>query len=120
VAVALAGGGVDEVLGGRERLPRIRSFAVESAGPVSAFRSRPDLRPPTVTSTAGGAGRPGSVDPGFLFLGPGPVSLTGAEQFGPLIVDRRGGLVWFRPVAGGLEVTNFTRSRYRGEPVLMW
>ncbi len=121
-ALALAGGGVAEVLGGGpERPPRIRSFAVDPVGRVSAFRSRPDLRPPTVTITADAAGgRLDRIDPGFLFLGPGPVSLTGAQQYGPLIVDRRGGLVWFRPVAGGLEVTNFMRSQYRGEPVLVW
>ena len=40
--------------------------------------------------------------PGYLFLGPGPVSLEGAQQFGPLIVDRAGRPVWFRPLAPGL------------------
>jgi hypothetical protein len=55
-----------------------------------------------------------------VFLGPGPVSLTGSQQYGPLIIDRRGEPVWFRPLPPGVEVTNFTATRYRGEPVLMW
>lgn len=66
------------------------------------------------------SGSLGGVDPGFLFLGPGPVSLKGPAQYGPMIVDRGGGLVWFRPLAPGLEVTNFTTAEYRREPVLVW
>jgi hypothetical protein len=60
------------------------------------------------------------MEPGFLFLGAGPVSLTGSAQYGPLIVDRTGALVWFRPLTAGLQVTNFSCSRYRDEPVLVW
>jgi Arylsulfotransferase (ASST) len=104
-----------------KRLPRIGSFAAKPEGSVAAFRSRPDLRPPTVTTTAGaGAERLRSADPGFLFLGPGPVSLTGTEQYGPLIVGRAGTPVWFRPLPAGLQVTNFASAQYRGEPVLVW
>jgi hypothetical protein len=115
-AFAIAGGGIAEVLEGFSRLPRIRSFGVKPTGRAHGFRSRPDLRAPIVTS----AERLAQSDPGFLLLGPGPVSLKGARQYGPLIVDRHGELVWFRPLAPGLEVTNFARSRYRGEPVLVW
>src|SRR5437868_6568912 len=123
-AAALVAGAVGgaELFGERERLPRIRSFAVKPSGPVRAFRSRPDLQPPTVTTSAEtrteffGGGDPD----GFLFLGPGPVSLTGSQQYGPLIVDRDGEPVWFRPLAPGLEVTNFASSRYRGKPALIW
>jgi hypothetical protein len=88
---------------------------------VHAFHSRPDLRPPTITTSGGErAERLDSNDPGLLFLGPGPVSLTGSEQYGPLIVDRGGAPVWFRPMAAGLQVTNFARTEFRGEPVLVW
>jgi hypothetical protein len=80
-----------------------------------------DLHPPTVAiSEDAGPGTAGSADPGFLFLGPGPVSLRGSRQFGPLIVDQTGGPVWFRPLEPGLQVTNFARWRYRGEPALAW
>jgi hypothetical protein len=101
---------------------RIASYPVRPSGPVREFHSRPDLRPPTVTVADADQfllrvrGRP----EGYLFLGPGPVSLSGSQQYGPLIVDRRGEPVWFRPLAPGLTVSNFAPSTYRGEPVLAW
>lgn len=120
-ALALTGGGLAGVVGRATSLPPIDSFPVEPAGRVRAFHSRPDLRPPTVaTKLARGADAVAAEDPGFLFLGPGPVSLKGSQQFGPLIVDSTGRPVWFRPLAPGLQVTNFGRWQYRGEPVLVW
>jgi hypothetical protein len=70
--------------------------------------------------TEGGPDPSAAGDPGFLFLGPGPVSLRGSQQYGPLIVDQAGGPVWFRPLPAGLQVTNFARWQYRGKPVLAW
>jgi Arylsulfotransferase (ASST) len=120
-ALALAGGGLAGVVGRATSLPVIESFPVEPAGRVRAFHSRPDLRPPTVATKAAHSQEAlAGADPGYLFLGPGPVSLKGSEQFGPLIVDSAGRPVWFRPLAPGLQVTNFARWRYRGEPVLVW
>lgn len=120
-ALVVAGCGVGKVLSKRpDPLPRIGSFALDAAGSVRAFRSRPDLRPPTVTTTVSAGAEEGLADPGLLFLGPGPVSLNGSEQYGPLIVDRAGTPVWFRPLAPGLQATNFTASRYRGKPVVVW
>jgi hypothetical protein len=128
---ALAGaGGADALLGSSgQKIPRISSFPARRTGPVRAFHSRPDLRPPLVTSTAERTaeafGREDSDaipgDPnGFLFLAPGPISLEGSKQYGPLIVDREGEPVWFRPLGQGLEATNFQTAQYRGEAVLAW
>jgi hypothetical protein len=120
-ALAIAGGGVAELLHSPRRLGRIRSFAVDAPGRPAAFHSRPDLHPPTVTTVTDAASDSlAGSDPGFLFLGPGPVSLTASERYGPMLVDRRGGLVWFRPLAPGMQVTNFSTAEYRGEPVLVW
>lgn len=117
----LSGCGAANVLSRRKRLAGIRAFATRPAGSVAAFHSRPDLRPPTVTA-AGSAKAEGlgGAEGGLLFLGPGPVSLSGSEQYGPLIVDRAGIPVWFRPLARGLQVTNFASARYRGKAVLVW
>jgi hypothetical protein len=121
VALAVTGGGLAGVVGRATSLPQIDSFPVEPAGRVRAFHSRPDLRPPTVaTKMADSPEALASADPGLLFLGPGPVSLKGSQQFGPLIVDSAGRPVWFRPLGPGLQVTNFARWRYRGQPVLVW
>ena len=117
----VAGCGVGKVLRKRpDPLPQIGSFALKPAGSVRAFQSRPDLRPPTVTTAAGAGAEADLANPGLLFLGPGPVSLNGSQQYGPLIVDRAGTPVWSRPLAAGLQATNFTASRYRGNPVLVW
>ncbi len=120
-ALAIVGGGVGELLSGPARVGRIGSFAVDAPGRAGAFHSRPDLHPPTITTVTGGLSASlGDADPGFLFLGPGPVSLKASERYGPMIIDRRGRLVWFRPLAAGLQVTNFSTAEYRGEPVLVW
>jgi hypothetical protein len=123
-AVAIAGGGIAELLAGSKPsrpLPHIPSFAVKPAGREASFRSQPHLRPPTVTTTAAEtAERLGRGDPRLLFLGPGPVTLSGSEQYGPLIVARDGTPVWFRPLSAGLQVSSFFSSSYRGKPVLVW
>jgi hypothetical protein len=117
----VAGCGATRIVSKPTPLARIGSSGVKPAGSVAAFHSRRDLHPPAVTTTAGtGIEGSGSADPGFLFLGPGPVSLNGSEQYGPLIVDRAGTPVWFRPLPAGLQVTNFARAEYRGKPALVW
>jgi hypothetical protein len=132
-ALAIAGGGVAELLAGSKpstpsrpsdpskALPRIPSFADKPSGRQASFRSQPDLRPPTVTTNAvETAERLRQGDPRFLFLGPGPVALSGNEQYGPLIVARNGAPVWFRPLSGGLQVSSFFAATYQSKPVLVW
>ncbi|MGH2885193.1 MAG: arylsulfotransferase family protein, partial [Solirubrobacteraceae bacterium] len=120
-ALMLTGCGAARVLSKPKPLPEIGSSGVKPAGSVAAYHSRPDLRPPAVT-TAAAAGTTGltSDDPGLLFLGPGPVSLNVSQQYGPLIVNRSGTPVWFRPLPKGLQVTNFARADYKGKPALVW
>jgi Arylsulfotransferase (ASST) len=122
--LAVAGVGVAELTHRAKLLPLpgMSSFPVGTEGSAHSFHSQPYLRPPTVTATSvETAARSLSADPEFLFLGPGPVSLnTGSTQYGPLIVDRTGTPVWFRPLPASQEVTNFTSAEYRGKPVLVW
>ena len=112
--VAVLGGaalGAAHVLGHRHKLRRLHSFASPvGPGPFREFVSRPDLRPPVVSATGGGA------DPGYLFLGPG----AGAGVAGPLLVDERGEPVWFKPIPKELWLSNFRPSQYRGQPVVTW
>ncbi len=79
--------------------------------PTQRFVSRPDLRPPQVEI----AQAPGDTAPGSIFLAP----KRAVEQAGPLILDERGEVVWFRPLdAEG--VTDFRVQSYDGRPVLTW
>ncbi len=77
-----------------------------------SFPSRPDLRPPTVTVAAHG----GATAPGDLFLAP----YSGPGQYGPMILDESGRLLWFKPLAPGARAADFRVQEYDGQPVLTW
>jgi hypothetical protein len=79
---------------------------------VQRFASRPDLRPPGVEARVVSA----AASPGKVFVAP----KRGATQRGPMIVDERGELVWFRPLDGDAQAFDFRAQEYRGEPVLTW
>ena len=78
---------------------------------VEGFRSRRDLRPPTVRVGK----RSRRLAPGHIFVAP----LNGPGQDGPMIVDDRGELVWFRPLKGR-SAMDFRVQSYQGKPVLTW
>ena len=61
-------------------------------GEIQQFVSRPDLEPPTVTVTTDS----GAQTPGDLFLAP----YAGPGQYGPMILDGNGKLLWFKPPSG--------------------
>jgi hypothetical protein len=75
------------------------------------FVSRSDLRPPTVTVTTAGAGSLGDI-----FLAP----YAGPGQYGPMILDSTGGLVWFKAVPHGSRAADLRVQAYEGRPVLTW
>jgi hypothetical protein len=114
--IGAAGGSAIAGLGHRSR--RIRGASALRAGSVRRFVTRPDLRPPAVD--VAGPQAPGNVPPeteGLLFLGPGRKD---GAQGGPLIVDRSGELVWFKPLSPRLWGANFGVSQLEGQPVLAW
>jgi hypothetical protein len=77
------------------------------------FRSQPDLRPPTVTVTAHTAG----ATAGDIFIAP----YSGPGQYGPMILDERGSLLWFKPLSpAGTRAADFRVQQYEGRPVLTW
>jgi hypothetical protein len=78
-----------------------------------SFRSRPDLRPPTVTVTTHAAG----TTPGEIFIAP----YSGPGQYGPMILDEDGSLLWFKPLSpSGTRAADFRVQQYEGKPVLTW
>jgi hypothetical protein len=106
--------------GGSSPSKTTRTFAAtasaQTLGHVQAFRSRADLRPPTVLM----AKRPSSPS--------GDVILTdchsGPGQQGPMILDSSGRLVWWAPVSDeptpASRAMNLRVQSYRGTPVLTW
>jgi Arylsulfotransferase (ASST) len=83
----------------------------EPAPPYQHFRSRPDLKPPPVRILTPAR----ETAPGYVFIAP----KKNVAQAGPMILDNRGRLVWFRPL-NTRGVTDFRVQAYRGRPVLTW
>jgi hypothetical protein len=80
-------------------------------GELQHFLSRPDLLPPRVTVTHGPA-----QASGYIFLAP----YAGPGQYGPMILDNAGRLVWFKPIPKGERAGDVRVQRYEGRPVLTW
>jgi Arylsulfotransferase (ASST) len=93
------------------------STRLDSTPPVpkeyQSFHSRPELRPPdvTVSSTAR------TATGGDLFLAP----YSGVGQYGPMILNEHGELVWFKSLApAGTRAANLRVQEYEGRPALTW
>ena len=84
-----------------------------TAADIQSFHSQPTLHPPTVTvhQSAGGASAPG-----YIFAAP----FFGPGQYGPMIFDNAGNLLWFRPLAAGLDATGFRTQVFHGKNNLTW
>jgi Arylsulfotransferase (ASST) len=76
------------------------------------FVSRPDLEPPAVAVTVNS----GSQAPGDLFLAP----YAGPGQYGPMILDGAGSLIWFKPLPAGARAADLRVQEYDGQQVLTW
>jgi hypothetical protein len=76
------------------------------------FVSRPDLQPPTVSVTTS----TGAHAPGDIFLAP----YAGPGQYGPMILDGDGQLIWFKPIPVGERAADLRVQEYDGQPVLTW
>jgi hypothetical protein len=82
------------------------------ASELQHFVSAPALEPPTVTVTAD----TGTQAPGDIFLAP----YAGPGQYGPMILDGAGNLVWFSPLPPGARAADLRVQQYEGRPVLTW
>jgi hypothetical protein len=82
------------------------------SGELQHFLSRPDLRPPIVAVTT----NTGSQAPGDMFLAP----YAGPGQYGPMILDGAGKLLWFKAIPSGSRAADLRVQEYQGRPVLTW
>lgn len=81
-------------------------------GAVQRFVSQPTLEPPGVAVIASTP----TVSAADVF-----VAANGSiPQRGPMIFDRSGQLVWFKPIPPGKGAMDLQVERYRGRPVLVW
>lgn len=124
----------------RGRAPMRWTFVVAEAGgtpPILTIRSQqpdklehfvtePDLLAPLITVRRHGAAGRGSI---FLAPLPSPVVHPGSDNTvtispvgpgGPMILDDRGRLVWFKQLAPPDVAANLRIQRFRGQRVLTW
>ena len=76
------------------------------------FFSRSDLHPPIFSVTT----NTGPQAPGDIFLAP----YAGPGQYGPMILDGAGKLLWFKAIPSGSRAADFRVQQYGGQPVLTW
>jgi Arylsulfotransferase (ASST) len=79
---------------------------------VRHFHSRPDLAPAAVRVLR----RSARANRGYIFVAPH----TGPLQDGPMILDSKGRLVWFKAFRRKHFVSDFRVQRLYGKPVLTW
>ncbi len=58
----------------------------------------------------------GAQAPGDMFLAP----YAGPGQYGPMILDGAGKLLWFKPIPSGERAADLRVQQYEGHPVLTW
>jgi hypothetical protein len=106
-------------------LTTLAALMAASAGPAGAaegvtqFVSNPALKPPTLIVNTSRRGQA----PGFVFLANFQNKFIQSPlvgQGGPMIVDNKGHIVWFRPVKTGVDTLNLQAQRFEGKPVLTW
>lgn len=84
-----------------------------TAADIQSFRSEPGLHPPVVTVHQ--AATPASA-PGYLFAAP----FQGPGQWGPMIFDNAGNLVWFHRETQGFDAADLRTQVLHGREFLTW
>ena len=94
------------------------STSSPSSGPppppkeYQSYHSRPELRPPIVSVSSNAPTATGEI-----FIAP----YSGVGQYGPMILDEHGGLLWFEPLSpAGTRAADFRTQELEGKPVLSW
>jgi hypothetical protein len=76
------------------------------------FVSRPELKPPVVSVSTD----KGTQASGDVFLAP----YAGPGQYGPMILDGNGALLWFKAIPRGSRAADLRVQEYDGQKVLTW
>ena len=83
-----------------------------------SFVTRTDLLAARVSVNDLAGADPAETSPRFIALAPMPIVPYEGEQRGPMLLDRRGRMVWYRPAPD--STFDVQIQQYRGKPVLTW
>ena len=109
--------------------PPVLDAHVMQPAKLHHYFSQPGLLPPKIAVQRGGGG--GGLAAGDIFLTPLPspevhpesnneLTISPVGPGGPMIVNRRGGVVWFDQLAPPLVAANFRPQTFAGREVLTW
>ena len=107
-------------------IPPTLNLPQQQPAKLNHYTSRPDLLPPLITVNRGS-----STPGGDMFLTPLPspivhpesnnsITITPVGPGGPMIVDPKGNVIWFKQLAPPDVAANLRIQRYRGRRVLTW
>ncbi len=107
--------------------PPTLNLPLEQPAKLQHFVSRPDLTPPKITVFK----RTSASSSSDIFLTPLPsptvhpesnnaITIHPVGPGGPMIIDRRGNVVWFDQLKPPVYALNFRRQRFAGHNVLTW
>jgi hypothetical protein len=90
-------------------------FTAGATNPSEAqtFLTEPSLHPPVITVSHAASA---ASAPGYLFASP----FLGPGQYGPMIFENGGNLVWFRALPAGEDAADFRTQTYQHKTVLTW
>ena len=107
-------------------IPPVLNLPQTQPDKLQHFVTQPALLPPVIVVDRGGSA---ADDPILMTPLPSPVihpgnantvSIAPVGPGGPMIVDGRGRLLWFRQLTMPDVAANLDVQRYRGKPVLTW
>ena len=107
-------------------IPPVINALAEQPDKLDHFTSEPSLLAPRITVRRGASGGGGDI---FLTPLPSPIvhpesnnelTVNPVGPGGPMIINRRGQLVWFHQLAPPLVATDFRPQRLHGREVLTW
>ena len=84
-----------------------------TAADLQSFQSEPQLHPPVVRVHQAPAS---AAAPGYVFAAP----FQGPGQWGPMIFDSAGNLVWFDQLHPGEDAADFQTQLFHGKQDLTW
>jgi Arylsulfotransferase (ASST) len=96
----------------RYHVSTMGAAAPAQRGTIQSFASAAALQPPTVSVTTDAPGA--SEDDVFI------TANHGYGQWGPMIFERDGQLVWFKPAPPHETAMDLQVESYEGKPVLVW
>lgn len=114
--IALIGvAGCGKKTGQTQKTERLAAYSPAQRKSTQTFYSRPDLEPPNIKITTPAH----DTSSGYIFVAPKTKDEKTPGDYGPMILDDHGQVLWFRST-GHNQAQDLKVQHYEGKPVLTW